>query len=91
MTADAIVQVVAAGTAGLLFGLLYFYLLWRTAELLVRPGRRMAAAGLTLGRIAGAVVLLALAARLGVLPMLAGLGGFLLARGIALRLNRTVP
>jgi len=47
--------------------------------------RALAAAGLTLARIAGAVIFLIVLARLGTLPLLAGFLCFLLGRMIVLR------
>lgn len=79
----------ASSTAlvGLTFGLVYFHVLLRSIDLLTaeRGGLRLKRAGLTLVRIAGAVLVLTLIAWLGATQLLAGIFGFLLARSIALR------
>jgi hypothetical protein len=89
MTDDALVSALArasgTGLAGLAFGLLYFAALRRTADLCSNKRSRIGAAALTVCRLAGAVVLFALAARLGAGALLAAFLGFLLARTIALR------
>jgi hypothetical protein len=82
------VLLVAAGLAGFILGLAYFAAVQRTALLFVAGGGWLAPVALTLGRIAAAVLFLALAARLGAAPLLAGFAGFLLARAIALRVAR---
>jgi hypothetical protein len=74
-----------AALAGLIFGLLHFAVLRRTVEFYSAGRGRLAAAALTLGRIAGAIVFFVLAARLGALPLLSAFLGFLLARTLALR------
>ena len=79
----------AAATAGLAFGLAYFAVLRRTIDLYGAAGNRLMPAALTLGRVAGAILFLGFAARLGALPLLAVFGGFLLARSLALRAVRT--
>lgn len=78
----------AAMTAGLAFGLAYFAVLRRTIDL-YGGGSHLVPAVLTLGRVAGAILFLGFAARLGALPLLAVFGGFLLARSLALRAART--
>ncbi len=87
MTGQLPIILHAAGTAlsGLAFGLLYFALLRRSALMFARPGGRAAALSLTVGRLAAATALFWLAAQLGAFPLLAALGGFLVARAIALR------
>ena len=75
----------AAGFAGLVFGIVHFAALRRTVELYSSGRSRLAAAALTLGRIAGAILFFGLAARLGSLPLLSFFLGFLLARTLALR------
>jgi hypothetical protein len=78
----------AAALVGLLFGIINFAALWRNVELYTGDGSGFAAAALTLGRVAGAVVLFGLAAKLGALPLLSAFLGFLLARWLALRAAR---
>lgn len=75
----------AAGFAGLICGLVHFAALRRTVDLYSAGRGRLAAAALTLGRIAGAILFFGLAARLGALPLLSSFLGFLLARTLALR------
>jgi N-ATPase, AtpR subunit len=75
--------------AGLAFGLAYFRALRRTVDLLAGRHGWAVPIGLTLARVAGAVVLLTLMARLGALPLLGGFLGFLMARMIALRQERS--
>lgn len=77
-----------AGAAGFAFGLAYFALLGRNVALFLGGGGLAAATGLTLARLAAAVAVFALAARLGALPLLAALFGFLLARFVALGAGR---
>ncbi|MGO9544619.1 MAG: ATP synthase subunit I [Rhodomicrobium sp.] len=74
----------AMAFAGLVSGLLYFLALRRTAILFARGRGWLAPIALTLGRIAAAALLLALAAKLGAAPLLAAFAGFLLARAVAL-------
>jgi hypothetical protein len=78
----------AAALVGLLFGIIHFAALHRNVELYTRGRSGFAAAALTLGRLAGAVVLFSLAAKLGALPLLSAFLGFLLARWLALRAAR---
>ena len=78
----------AMAVAGLVFGLGYFASLRRTVDLYGSGHARLGPAALTLGRIAGAMIFLILAARLGALPLLTAFLGFLLARGLALRALR---
>jgi len=73
---------------GLALGLVYFRALRRTADLLAGGRGWLGPAGLTLARIAGAIIVLTVMARLGAMPLLAGFLGFLLARLIALRAVR---
>ena len=77
----------AAAFAGVVVGLVHFAALWRSIEL-YSAGRGQLAAALTLGRIAGTIVFLGLAARFGALPLLSSFLGFLLARTLALRVAR---
>ena len=78
----------AATLAGLVVGLVHFVALWRSIELYGAGRGRLAAAALTLGRVAGTIVFFGLAARLEALPLLASFLGFLLARTLALRAAR---
>jgi hypothetical protein len=78
----------AAALAGLVFGLMHFAGLRRTVELYSGGRSRLAAAALTIGRIAGAILFFGLAAKLGALPLLSSFLGFLLARTLALRAAR---
>ena len=78
----------AAALAGLVFGIVHFALLRRAVDLCSVARGRLAAAALTLGRIAAAIVFFGLAARLGALPLLSAFLGFLLARALALRAAR---
>ena len=70
--------------SGLAYGLAYFQMLRRTADLVVGGCGWLGPAGLTLSRIAGAVVLLSFMTGLGAVPLLAGFLGFLVARAIGL-------
>jgi hypothetical protein len=74
--------------AGLVFGLGYFYVLKRSVTLLLQPGNRSLGIALTLGRLILAALLLWQAAHLGAMALLSGLAGFVVARFIALRLNK---
>ena len=82
------VLLVAIGLAGFVFGLAYFAAVQRTALLFAAGRGWLAPVALTVGRIGAAVLFLALAARLGAAPLLAGFAGFLLARAVALRVAR---
>lgn len=75
----------AAAVAGLAFGLVYFRALRRTTDLLAGGGGWRGPIALTLIRIVGAVILFAMVARLGALPLLGAFIGLLAARTIALR------
>jgi hypothetical protein len=77
-----------AGAAGFGFGLAYFAALGRNVALYLEGGGLAAATGLTLARLAAAVAAFAFAARLGALPLLATLLGFLVARFVALNARR---
>ena len=78
----------AAALTGLVVGLVHFAALWWSIERYSAGRGQLAAAALTLGRNAGTIVFLGLAARLGALPLLASFLGFLLARTLALRAAR---
>lgn len=86
-TALAFAAALASGgaAAGLVFGLVHFAALRRTVELYSAGRSRLAAAALTLGRTAAAIVFFGLAARLGALPLLSAFLSFLFARVFALR------
>ena len=90
MTDDALTAALAAGMiiSGFAFGLLYFATLKRAAALFASGSSWMGPLGLTLGRIAAAVIFLSLAARLGAAALLAAFLGFLVARALALRPER---
>jgi len=73
----------ATAIAGFLFGRAYFAMLrWTVASFAARQGW-FGPLALTLGRIAAAVVLFAIAARLGAAALLAAFLGFLVARAVA--------
>ena len=73
-------------SAATAFGLAYFTVLRWTVDLYcANYGGALAPVALTLGRIAGAVIFLALAARLGAEPLIGAFLGFLVARAIAVR------
>jgi len=78
----------AGAVAGFGFGVAYFAALRRTTDLFGAGGGRFVPVALTIGRLAGALVLFGVAARLGALPLLASFLGFLLARTVALRAAR---
>ena len=88
MTHGILALASAMAFAGFLFGLGYFATLRRTVGLLVTRHSLVGPVALSLGRIAAAVIFLMLAAKLGALPLLATLVGFLLARSCALRAVR---
>ena len=71
--------------AGLAFGLAYFVVLRRTIDLHAASHGVLVPALLTVGRLATAILLLGVAARVGALPLLSSFMGFLLARALALR------
>jgi hypothetical protein len=85
---SSLVLASAMAIAGLAFGLIYFQALRRTVDFVAGGRGWLGPAGLTLARMAGAVILLTFMARLGAMPLLAGFLGFLLARAIALRMAR---
>jgi hypothetical protein len=74
--------------AGVVLGLAYFAALRWTVSLYHVGRSRIGPAVLTLARLAGATIVLGLAARLGPLPLLATFLGFLLARTWSLHLVR---
>ena len=95
MTSEAIAPGFAAAAvfavAGLVFGRVYFAALRRSVERYAAGGGRLVPAGLTLARLAGALLFLGLAARVGALPLLAAFLGFLLARSLALGMAGRKP
>ncbi len=74
---------------GFAFGLVYFAALRRTVTLFAAGRGWFVPVALTLGRIAAAIIVLALAAKLGAAALLAMFIGFLLARTLALRAARS--
>jgi hypothetical protein len=78
----------AWAAAGFGLGVGYFAALRRSVELYRTGGTHLVPTGLTLGRIAGAILFFGLAVRFGALSLLAALLGFLLARSLALRAVR---
>jgi N-ATPase, AtpR subunit len=74
--------------AGFVFGLLYFAALERTVTLFAAGRGWFRPLGLTLARMAAAVIFLGVAAKLGAISLLAAFMGFLLARAVALRAQR---
>ena len=86
--AGSLIALPLALAAGLVVGLGYFKLLGKTIALYGRQGSWLGPVALTLGRLLGVGLLLALAARFGALALLVAFVGFLLARAIALRAAR---
>jgi hypothetical protein len=76
---------VAAAATGVLFGQLYFAALRRNVASFVDGNGWMRPLALTVGRLGAAVVFLIFVARLGAVPLLGSLTGFLVARARALR------
>jgi hypothetical protein len=76
--------------AGLMFGLLYFAALKRSVTLLVGGEGWLGPLALTLGRIGTAAAFLLATANIGVAPLLAAFVGFLIARALALRMERRI-
>lgn len=83
-----IVLALAMALTGLALGLLYFRALRRTADLFASGGDWRGPVLLSLSRLAAAVIVLGLMAKLGAVPLLAGFFGFLAARMMALRAAR---
>jgi NhaP-type Na+/H+ or K+/H+ antiporter len=71
--------------AGIGLGFAYFALMRRSTESYLAGGGWLAPLALTAARLAGAVVVLAVAAHFGAASLLAVFGGFLIARAIVLR------
>jgi hypothetical protein len=76
--------------AGLAFGWAYFAALRGTIDVYVAGQRRFVPAILTLARIAGATVFLAVAVQFGARPLLTAFLGFIAARVLALHAARRV-
>ena len=74
---------------GFAFGLVYFAALRRTVMLFATGRGWFVPVALTLGRIAAAIIVLGLAAKLGAAALLAMFIGFLVARAVALRAGRS--
>lgn len=87
MTPRLVALLPAMGTAGLLFGLLYFAALRRAVAFDAATRGRLLPVALAALRFAAAAIFLLCAARLGALSLLAAFFGFLVARMIALRVN----
>ncbi len=85
----ALLAMVAAG--GMLLGWGYFEALRRSIAWFGAPAGRARSVALTAGRLLCAVGFFALIARLGALPLLLALAGFLAARSLALRTARRAP
>jgi hypothetical protein len=89
---DAHVALLAASAAaGIVFGRLYFDALRRSVAAYASTAGRARSVALTIGRIVCAVAFFAVASRLGALPLLLALLGFLAARSLALRTARRAP
>lgn len=80
--------IMVMAVAGFTFGLAYFAAVRRTIALFVAGRGWLRPAALTLGRIAAAVIFLAIAAKLGASSLLSAFIGFLLARAMAIRAAR---
>ena len=76
---------------GVLLGLVYFSALWWNVQLMGSRGRKAAAIGLMLGRLALMIGLLGLASRDGALPLLLMALGVLIGRAIVMRRLRRAP
>jgi len=74
---------------GFAFGLVYFAALRRTVMVFAAGCGWFVPVALTLGRIAAAIIVLGLAAKLGAAALLAMFIGFLVARTVALRTTRS--
>jgi hypothetical protein len=81
----------AMAFAGLIFGLLYFALLRRSVTLFATGRGWAGPLGLTILRIGAVVGFLFFAAKLGAATLVAAFIGFLIARVLALRVERTAP
>jgi N-ATPase, AtpR subunit len=81
---------IVTALAGCVLGLGYFAVLRRTLLMWGRRSSRRAVLSLTLARLATGTVFFLLVARLGAPALLTALGGFLLARTLAIRVERRV-
>lgn len=86
--ASNVALALAMASAGFALGLVYFAALRRTVDGVAGGNGRLFLSALTLGRYGAAAILFTLAARLGAIPLLATLLGFLTARVVALRAVR---
>jgi len=84
MTGNEILAAIPFLGLGLLAGLAHFYLLRRSVDLIASEGSALGIIPLVLVRFGLIAAVLWYAAQYGALPLIAGLGGFLLAR-IAVR------
>lgn len=82
---------IAAAAAGLLFGRLYFAALRRCVASFVGGDGWVRPLALSVGRIGAAAIFLLIVAHWGAASLLGGLGGFLVARTLALRAQRRSP
>ncbi len=85
---EPIVSLLVPLLAGFGLGLLYFEALRRTVTLFAAGAGWFRPVALTLGRISIAVIVLAIAARMGTVALLVTFAGFLLARTVALYRSR---
>ena len=76
--------------AGIAFGLIYFAAINRSVAQLVGGRGWFGPLALTLGRIAAAIAFFYVAVKLGAAPLLASFVGFLIARALALRVERRI-
>jgi len=77
-------EAATAFLGGLAFGCAYFAVLRRTVDFYTAGRGLLVPALLTVGRLATAILFLAVAARVGALPLLLAFLGFLVARMLAL-------
>ena len=89
MTAEALAPMLALAAlwsaAGFGLGLLYFITLRRGVDLYTERGGRLVPVLLAFGRVTAAAGFLGLAASHGVLPLMTGFLGFLVARSATVR------
>ncbi len=81
----------AATVGGIVFGWCYFEALRRSVAAYASSARRARGVALAAGRVLCAAAFFTMAARLGALPLLLALAGFLAARSLALRAARRAP
>lgn len=82
-TLATILTACAVAAGGMAVGLAYFHALAGSVDVLVSQGKILHAAGLTLLRVGGAVVVLTGLAQFGAVVLLSGFAGFLAARAVA--------